>query len=95
MTGHITEFPKPETLTALSRGLRLPVMEVIRAAAISVGIDAGTAGDDLVIPNGAKLPQKSRDVLLSLADQMMATQREFELMAAKAAKNVGPYDDET
>jgi DNA-binding XRE family transcriptional regulator len=102
MTGHITEFPKPETLTALSRGLRIPVMEVIRAAAISVGIDAGAAGDDLVIPGGAKLRPKSREAVLAVAEELLTTQQQmtavqekYDLAAFKAAKSVGPYDDET
>jgi transcriptional regulator with XRE-family HTH domain len=87
----ITEFPKPDTIKGLAKGLRVPVLDVIRAAAVSLGIEVHTAGDDLVIPGAGRLPAKSRELLLNMAAALMDEDQDgWGLAAHKGEPGVDP-----
>jgi hypothetical protein len=68
----IRSFPDPDTITGLARGLRVTPLEVLKAAAVSVGISVdATPDEDLVIPGGGKLPAEARALVLNMAEQLL------------------------
>lgn len=67
-------FPDPETIKGLARGLRVPAAEVITATARSLGIEVGEDSADLVIPGARELPQSSQELLLGMAHEMLELQ---------------------
>ncbi|WP_434993466.1 hypothetical protein [Arthrobacter sp. Ld5] len=75
-------FADPETIRGLSRGLNVPIIDIIRAYAISLGLPVITE-DPLIlrIVGGGSLPQSGQQLLLSVARDL---QRAYEAPAASA-----------
>lgn len=105
-TQRIKEFPGPANLEALARALNVPVMHVIRAVAVSLGINTGTRdASDLVLLDAKRLPATSQELLISMATEMIALQEhgggsedatvhQFVPRAAhKGEPEVDPYED--
>lgn len=69
-------FPDPETVTALARGLGVPAKDIIMASARSLGItvDAADPGD-LVIPDARALPESAQLALMGMARELLAAYR--------------------
>lgn len=65
-------YPDPDTIQALARGLRVPVLEVVMACTVSIGLDVtpAPAGRDLVLYGAGRLPKEAQKALVVLSDQM-------------------------
>lgn len=74
MAKGLKQFPSVESIRGYSAALKLPVVDVLAAAAISLGLDPGRSGgarDALVIAEAGRLPEKSRALLREMAEQML------------------------
>lgn len=70
-TQEIKNFPDPETITRLARGLHILPSEVVFASAQSLGIDMGERDNsDLTLADAGTLPESSRQLLVSLSREM-------------------------
>lgn len=68
----IRSFPDPDTITALARGLRVSALEVVKAAAVSVGVPVDSSPEeDLLIPGAGRLPLEARAAVVNMAEQLM------------------------
>lgn len=66
------ELPSPEVIRGLARGLRVRVIDVLKAAAISTGLSVQAEDSkDLIIPDGASLPAESRKAVLEMAEHLL------------------------
>lgn len=69
---HYETFPSAEVMQGLAKGLGVRAVDVLHAAAISVGLSISHADtDDLIIPGAGKLPAQSQQVILSMAENML------------------------
>lgn len=67
-----TRMPSPETISGLSRALRLSPRELVLAAARTLGIDVGDDQEsDLVLYGAGRLPQESKDILRNTAAELL------------------------
>lgn len=83
-TKAMKEFPAPDNLESIARGLGLPVMEVVRAAAISLGISTWTEPTDTITLEGARsLPGSSQDLIISMYREL----RNLHLQARAAEQS--------
>jgi hypothetical protein len=65
-------FPDPETITAMARGLGVSTTEVVLASARSLGVTvAGTDATALVIADGGTLPPAAQEALRYLGTEMV------------------------
>lgn len=74
MAKGLKRFPSSESIRGYATALRVPVLDVLVASAISLGLNpAPTAGarGDLVIAKAGRLPEKSRALLREMAAQMI------------------------
>ncbi|MDN4611915.1 hypothetical protein [Arthrobacter burdickii] len=70
-TSPASGFPDPRTISGLSRALNVPIADVIRAYAVSLGLPM--EGEDkgvLRIVGAGTLPKQSQDLLISLAREL-------------------------
>lgn len=75
----IKDMPTTDVLRGLAKGLNVRVGEVVRAAAVSVGLPmVGASPDDLVIEDGALLPHESQQALLDTAANMLWWKEQVE-----------------
>lgn len=76
-TQPIKNFPGPDTITALARGLDRSVTDVVAAASRSLGLDVQLGSDSLALtlPTAGTLPPQAQDALREVARQMLALQR--------------------
>ena len=105
-TSPLKSFPDPETIRGLSRGLNLPIRQIVEACARSVGLDISAESDDVLpIVGGRRLPESSQALLISMAREMLAMQEgnpgtesnqneqdSYGLAAREGDPNIGPYD---
>lgn len=99
-TKPIKDFPTVDVLTGLSRGLGVRLIDVLHAAAVSVGMPIHAPSDnDLLIPEAGRLPEESRRLLLDTAQNMLwwmervdaAAPEGVEDSAEDAPNNVHPF----
>lgn len=65
-------FPDPETIAAMARGLGVSTTEVVLASARSLGVTVATAdATALVIADGGTLPAASQEALRYLGHEMV------------------------
>lgn len=71
-TTEFKTFPDPATLRGLSRGLGVPMTDVVLAAARSLGLRV-RAGDEgsLVVGDAGRLPVAAQQSILNVARQML------------------------
>ena len=105
-TNELKAFPDVETIRGLSRGLNVPVRDVVLACARSVGLEVGQDADDVLPLIGAKrLPLESQQLLASISrawldfmepsesdDSDDPTQDMLDLAAHKGDPHIGPDD---
>lgn len=102
-TSELKAFPDVETIRGLSRGLNVPVRDVVLACARSVGLEVGSDADDVLPIVGAKrLPRESQQLLITMSRTLLdsmhlfadkpedLTQDMHELAAHKGDPNIGP-----
>ena len=83
-TGPIVDMPTTEVMRGLAKGLRVRIGDIVRAAAISVGLPMGTVSpNDLVIVDAGLLPADSQQALMDTAANMLWW---MEQVAAEAAR---------
>jgi hypothetical protein len=71
-TKPIKDFPTAEVLMGLSKGLGVRLIDVLHAAALSVGMPIHAPSDhDLLIPEAGRLPEESRRLLIDTAQNML------------------------
>lgn len=70
----IRNFPDPDTIKGLARGLQVPASEVVAAIARTLGIDMGEEPTALVLPGAKTLPQSSQDLLMNMSTEMQELQ---------------------
>lgn len=99
-TKPIKDFPTVDVLMGLSRGLGVRLIDVLHAAAVSVGMPIHASSDnDLLIPEAGRLPEESRRLLLDTAQNMLwwmeqvdaAAPEGVEDSAEDAPNNVHPF----
>lgn len=73
-TQPIKNFPGPDTIAALARGLGRTVTDVVAAASRSVGLEVQMGSDplSLTIPTAGSLPSPAQDALREVARQMLS-----------------------
>lgn len=82
-TKPIKHFPTVEVLAGLSKGLGVRMIDVLHAAAISVGMPIhASADDDLLVPDAGRLPEESRRLLLDTAQNMLWWMEQVEASSA-------------
>lgn len=65
-------FPDPETITAMARGLGVSTTEVVLASARSLGVTVAAAdASALVIADGGNLPPQAQEALRYLGHEMV------------------------
>lgn len=85
-TKPITDMPTTEVMRGLAKGLRVRIVDVVRAAATSVGLPMGEVSpNDLVIADAGRLPSDSQQALMATAANMLWWQ---EQVAAQASAEV-------
>lgn len=78
-TKPIKDFPTADVLMGLSKGLGVRAVDVLHAAAISVGMPIQAApGEDLVVPGAGRLPDVSRRLVSEMAENMLWWQERVE-----------------
>lgn len=71
----IKNFPDAATIEGLSVGLNVSVTSVVMSAGRSVGLRVGvTEPDSITVPGVSKLPSTARNLIVSLAQEMVALQ---------------------
>lgn len=71
-TKPIKDFPTVDVLMGLSKGLGVRLIDVLHAAAVSVGMPIHASSDnDLLIPEAGRLPDESRRLLIGTAENML------------------------
>lgn len=72
-------FPSPDVMRGLSKGLGVRVVDILHAAAVSVGLPvASEDGSALTLDGAGNLPEESQAVLRSMAEQMLWWQEQSE-----------------
>jgi hypothetical protein len=73
-TKDISEFPTPDTIRGLSRGLGSTVTEVTLAAARSLGLSVHAGDPDaLVLAGAGRLSADAQEVIFTIARQLLKT----------------------
>lgn len=73
-------FPDPETITALAKGLHVTTVDVLLASARSLGIRVATSdADSLTIAHGGQLPLEAQEALHHTARTMLKLVHESSL----------------
>lgn len=70
----IANFPNVKTIEALALALRVPVIDVVLAAARSVGLNIPESGD-LVIHGSGELPEASKNAIRDVAYELIRLNR--------------------
>lgn len=71
-TQKLREFPDPETIQGLSRGLGATVTDIILASARSLGLSVAVGDPDaLVVAGAGNLDAGAQDVILGLARELL------------------------
>lgn len=72
-TKPLKNFPDPDTIRGLARGLSTSVTEVVAACAASLGLSMhlGADPDALVIGGAASLPPSAREAITAVAREML------------------------
>lgn len=69
-------FPDPETITAIARGLGVSTKDVILASARSLDIKVDAAeAEALVIPDARSLPASAQLAIMDMARELLAAYR--------------------
>jgi hypothetical protein len=85
-TKELNEFPNPDTIRGLSRGLGSTITDVTLAAARSLGLNVRTGDPDaLVLANAGLLPVEAQEVILAVTRQMLKA-----MNAAESARREAP-----
>lgn len=68
----MNNFPDPDTIRGLSRGLNVSVTSIVLACARSVGLPVSEGGepDELVLQGAGSLPAESKELLVSMSRQL-------------------------
>jgi len=75
----IKDFPTADVMRGLSKGLGVRVIDILHAAAISVGLPVATDdGSALTLVGAGRLPNESQELLKSMAEQMLWWQEQAE-----------------
>lgn len=78
-TKPLKEFPTADVLMGLSKGLGVRLIDVLHAAAVSVGMPIHSApGEDLIVPGAGLLPDASRRLVVEMAENMLWWQERVE-----------------
>lgn len=81
-TGSLKNFPTADVLMGLSKGLGVRAIDVLHAAAVSVGMPIhSAAGEDLIVPGAGRLPDASRRLVVEMAENMLWWQEQVETAA--------------
>jgi hypothetical protein len=86
-------FADPDTIKGLSRGLNVPVADVIRAYAVSLGLPM--ADDEkgvLRVVGGADLPETSQNLIVSLARELHDAWQPKATAPTRAELDLAAYD---
>jgi hypothetical protein len=71
-TKDLSEFPTPDTIRGISRGLGSTVTEVTLAAARSLGLNVHAGDPDaLVLAGAGALPADAQEVIFAIARQLL------------------------
>lgn len=71
-TGELKEFPDPETIQCLSRGLGATVTDIILASARSLGLNVAIGDPEaLVVAGAGALDPSAQDVILGVARELL------------------------
>lgn len=88
-TDEYKSFPGAEAMIGLSKGLKVRLLDIVIASAISCGLPLrADESDDLVIPGAAVLPNDSQDMLRDMARQMLWWQEQVEIEKNHGAEKV-------
>lgn len=69
-------FPDPETITAMARGLGVSPKDIIMASARSLGILVDATGPEaLVIPDARSLPESAQLAIMDMARELITAYR--------------------
>lgn len=73
MNKQIKNFPDPETIQALARGLNVPARSVLLAYGRSLGLEVGDDGvpDALVLVGAQNLPKEAQDTLITMSRTLL------------------------
>jgi len=83
-TSELLRFPEPGTIRGLSRGLLVPISDVVLACARSLGLPAHGHADPGALVIGSVLSEHQKEVLANLAREFMSaniTRAEADLIA--------------
>jgi hypothetical protein len=97
-TQPIKNFPGPDTIAALARGLGRTVTDVVAAASRSLGLEVQMGSDpmSLTLPTAGTLPSPAQEALREVARQMLSLHQvgldaeESDGDGNAAAKTQGP-----
>jgi transcriptional regulator with XRE-family HTH domain len=75
----IDAFPKANTIRGLAQGLGVSVTDVVLACAVALGLDVDSGDSDaLVLAGAGNLPPSARQLLQTMAGELMAAQAEVQ-----------------
>lgn len=80
-------FPSNDVIIGLAKGLRVRAIDVVQAAAVSLGLPMPDPGSDLVLMDAGKLPAESQEVLHSVAENMLWWHEQQEVTQADLEKS--------
>lgn len=79
MTRPLKDFPTADVMRGLSKGLGVRVIDILHAAAISVGLPVTSDdGSALILDGAGHLPEESQALLKTMAEQMLWWQEQAE-----------------
>lgn len=81
-TRPLRNFPDPDTIRAIARGLQVSVTDVVLASARSLGLDVGAGTAGLFVPDGEKLTAQGQDAVLRVAATLLAAEGNTAAAAA-------------
>lgn len=71
-TRRLREFPQPDTIRGLARGLNVLESDIIDVCARDVGLRVGSVSDDdLVLPHARRLPASAQDALAAMSRELL------------------------
>lgn len=72
VTRRLKNFPDPDTIRGLARGLNVLESNVVDVCALEVGLKVGIdVEDSLVLAHARRLPASAQDVLASMARELL------------------------
>lgn len=77
-TKPVKAFPTNDVILGLAKGLRVRAVDIVHAAAVSLGVPMPNPGNDLIIMDGGKLPAESQEILHSVAENMLWWQEQAQ-----------------